>query len=100
MGVHRRLARRSGNPKSAARHEDDDADDARAFAFRMPEIPEIPSMEWTENMLFGGGQPRLGIDAKISAVSWNIFGAPEAKDTRSRCESGSPAEKAGVKRAT
>src|SRR5438128_6473755 len=30
------------------------------FAFRMPEIPEIPSMEWNGNMLFGGGQPRLG----------------------------------------
>src|SRR6266436_2497446 len=34
------------------------------FAFRMPEMPEITSMEWNGNMLFGGGQPRLGIDAE------------------------------------
>src|SRR5438132_6890099 len=33
------------------------------FAFRMPEIPEIPSMEW-DGGRFLGGQPRLGIDAE------------------------------------
>src|SRR5712691_9655673 len=30
------------------------------FAFRMPEMPEIPSMEWNGSR-FMGGQPRLGI---------------------------------------
>jgi len=33
------------------------------FAFRMPEMPQIPSMEWNGSMLLGG-QPRLGIDAE------------------------------------
>ncbi len=37
------------------------------FAFRMPEMPEIPPMEWSGNMVFGG-QPRLGIDAEEKRV--------------------------------
>ena len=70
-----------------------------AFAFRMPEIPEIPSMEWNGNMLFGGGQPRLGIDAEdISGQLGTFFGAPDGEGILVRdVNSGSPAEKAGVK---
>jgi len=69
------------------------------FAFRMPEIPEIPSMEWNGNMLFGGGQPRLGIDAEdLSGQLGTFFGAPEGEGILVRdVNSGSPAEKAGVK---
>jgi serine protease Do len=70
-----------------------------AFAFRMPEIPEIPSMEWNGNMFFGGGQPRLGIDAEdISGQLGTFFGAPDGEGILVRdVNSGSPAEKAGVK---
>jgi C-terminal processing protease CtpA/Prc len=69
-----------------------------AFAFRMPEIPEIPSMEWNGAMLFGG-QPRLGIDAEdISGQLGAFFGAPDGEGILVRdVHSGSPAEKAGVK---
>ena len=69
------------------------------FAFRMPEIPEIPSMEWNGNMLFGGGQPRLGIDAEdLSGQLGTFFGAPDGEGILVRdVNSGSPAEKAGVK---
>ncbi len=70
-----------------------------AFAFRMPEIPDIPSMEWSGNMLFGGGQPRLGIDAEdLSGQLGAFFGAPDGEGILVRdVNSGSPAEKAGVK---
>ena len=69
------------------------------FAFRMPEIPEIPSMEWNGNMLFGGGQPRLGIDAEdLSGQLGTFFGAPDGEGILVRdVNSSSPAEKAGVK---
>ncbi len=69
------------------------------FAFRMPEIPDIPSMEWNGNMLFGGGQPRLGIDAEdLSGQLGAFFGAPDGEGILVRdVNSGSPAEKAGVK---
>jgi serine protease Do len=70
-----------------------------AFAFRMPEMPDIPSMEWNGNMLFGGGQPRLGIDAEdLSGQLGAFFGAPDGEGILVRdVNSGSPAEKAGVK---
>jgi serine protease Do len=66
-----------------------------AFAFRMP---DIPSMEWSGGMLFGG-QPRLGIDAEdISGQLGAFFGAPDGEGILVRnVNSGSPAEKAGVK---
>jgi serine protease Do len=69
------------------------------FAFRMPEMPDIPSMEWNGNMLFGGGQPRIGIDAEdVSGQLGAFFGAPEGEGILVRdVNSGSPAEKAGVK---
>src|SRR6267143_5946747 len=68
------------------------------FAFRMPEMPEIPPMEWSGNMVFGG-QPRLGIDAEeINGQLGAFFGAPDGEGILVRdVNSGSPAEKAGVK---
>jgi serine protease Do len=69
------------------------------FAFRMPEMPDIPSMEWNGNMLFGGGQPRLGIDAEdLNGQLGAFFGAPDGEGILVRdVNSSSPAEKAGVK---
>src|SRR5437879_3914343 len=64
------------------------------FAFRMPEIPEIPSMEW-DGGRFLGGQPRLGIDAEdLSGQLGAFFGAPDGEGILVRdVNSGSPAEK-------
>ena len=70
------------------------------FAFRMPdmpEIPDIPSMEW--NGVLAGGHPRLGIDAEdLNGQLGAFFGAPDGEGILVReVNSGSPAEKAGVK---
>ena len=69
-----------------------------AFAFHMPEIPEIPPMEWDGGMLLGG-QLRLGIDAEeLSGQLGAFFGAPDGEGILVRdVNSGSAAEKAGVK---
>src|SRR5207249_3050298 len=49
------------------------------FAFRMPDMPEIPPMEWSGNVLFGG-QPRLGIDAEdLNGQLGAFFGAPDGE---------------------
>jgi serine protease Do len=71
------------------------------FAFRMPEvldIPEMPSMDWSGGMLLGG-QPRLGIDAEdLNGQLGAFFGAPDGEGILVReVNAGSPAEKAGVK---
>lgn len=71
------------------------------FTFRvpdMPEIPDIPSMEWGGGMLLGG-QPRLGIDAEeLNGQLGAFFGAPDGEGILVRgVNAGSPAEKAGVK---
>ena len=68
------------------------------FSFRMPEMPEIPSMDWSGSML-PGGQPRLGIDAEdLSGQLGAFFGAPDGEGILVRdVNSGSPAEKAGLK---
>ena len=71
------------------------------FAFRMPEvldIPEMPSMEWNGGMLLGG-QPRLGIDAEdLNGQLGAFFGAPDGEGILVReVNAGSPAEKAGIK---
>jgi len=65
------------------------------FSFRMP---EIPPMEWSGGMLLGG-QPRLGIDAEdLNGQLGAFFGAPDGEGILVRdVNSGSPAEKAGVK---
>ncbi len=68
------------------------------FAFRMPEFPEIPSMDWTGG-IYLGGQPRLGIDAEdLDGQLGTFFGAPDGEGILVReVNPGSPAEKAGVK---
>jgi serine protease Do len=71
------------------------------FAFRIPDVPEIaelPRMEWSNGMLLGG-QPRLGIDAEdLSGQLGTFFGAPDGEGILVReVNSGSPAEKAGLK---
>jgi len=80
------------------------------FAFRMPElpempdlpevaeIPEMPSMEFDGAMLYAG-HPRLGIDAEdLAGQLGSFFGAPDGEGILVRSvNSGSPAEKAGVK---
>lgn len=70
-----------------------------SFAFRMPEMPEIPSFEWNGGNLFMGGQPRLGIDAEdLSGQLGSYFGAPEGEGVLVRdVTTGSPAEKSGLK---
>src|SRR6267143_1559026 len=71
------------------------------FAFRMPDmpdIPDIPGMEWSGGALLGG-RPRLGIDAEdLNGQLGAFFGAPDGEGILVReVNSGSPAEKAGVK---
>jgi serine protease Do len=71
------------------------------FTFRMPdmpEIPDIPAMEWNGGALFSG-RPRLGIDAEdLNGQLGAFFGAPDGEGILVReVNSGSPAEKAGVK---
>lgn len=71
-----------------------------AFAFRMPEvqIPEMPSMDLGESVVMVG-RPRLGIDAEdIGGQLGSFFGAPDGEGILVRSvNSGSPAEKAGMK---
>jgi serine protease Do len=80
---------------------------AGAFAFHVPdfpdlpevaEIPQMPSMEGDGLMLYAG-HPRLGIDAEdLTGQLGSFFGAPDGEGILVRSvNSGSPAEKAGVK---
>ncbi len=73
-----------------------------AFAFRMPEvqIPEMPSIDLGAGMgMVMAGRPRLGIDAEdIGGQLGSFFGAPDGEGILVRSvNSGSPAEKAGLK---
>jgi C-terminal processing protease CtpA/Prc len=69
------------------------------FAFRMPEMPAIPPIEWDGSRLLMGGQPRLGIDAEdLNGQLGTFFGAPDGEGILVReVNPGTPAEKAGVK---
>jgi len=72
-----------------------------SFAFRIPDMPEVaelPPMEWSRGLLMEG-RPRLGIDAEdLSGALGNFFGAPDGEGILVReVNSGSPAEKAGLK---
>jgi serine protease Do len=78
-----------------------------AFAFAMPdlhgmpdapELRELPGMDWSGGVLMGT-QPRLGIDAEdLSGQLGTFFGAPDGEGVLVRdVNSGSPAEKAGLK---
>jgi S1-C subfamily serine protease len=64
----------------------------------IPDIPEISSMDMDGNALFVG-RPRLGIDAEdLNGQLGSFFGAPEGEGILVRSvNSGSPAEKAGLK---
>jgi serine protease Do len=73
-----------------------------AFAFRMPDvqIPDMPSIDLGGEMaMLPGGRPRLGIDAEdIGGQLGSFFGAPDGEGILVRSvNSGSPAEKAGLK---
>jgi C-terminal processing protease CtpA/Prc len=71
------------------------------FSFRTPEMSELnelPQMDW-EGVFAPKGQPRLGIDAEdLNGQFGNYFGAPEGEGILVRdVNTGSPAEKAGLK---
>jgi serine protease Do len=76
-----------------------------AFVFRMPEVeipemPEVPPMEWDNGTLvLPGVRPRLGIDVEdISGQLGAYFGAPDGEGVLVRnVNPGSAAEKGGVK---
>ena len=73
----------------------------QAFAFRVPEMPEIPEIrnfDWNGGMLLAG-KPRLGIDAEdLTGQLGAYFGVPEGEGILIRnVNADSPAEKAGVK---
>jgi len=71
------------------------------FAFRTPEVEEIPDMPDMENfnLVLPGAPPRLGIDAEdLNGQLGTFFGAPEGEAVLVReVNSGSPAEKGGLK---
>src|SRR5580693_4638501 len=76
----------------------------RAFSFQLPrvEIPEVmdmPGMDWSSGGVLAGARPRLGIDAEdLSGQFGAYFGAPDGEGVLVRAaNAGSPAEKAGVK---
>jgi serine protease Do len=75
-----------------------------AFSFQLPrvEVPELrdmPGMDWSTGGVLAGARPRLGIDAEdLSGQFGAYFGAPDGEGVLVRAvNAGSPAEKAGVK---
>ncbi|HWZ98157.1 MAG TPA: PDZ domain-containing protein [Candidatus Dormibacteraeota bacterium] len=73
----------------------------QAFAFRvpeMPEIPDVPTPEWSGTFLMNA-KPRLGIDAEdLGGQLGSFFGVPEGEGILVRnVNSDSAAAKAGVK---
>ena len=76
----------------------------RAFSFELPkiEMPEVapmPDMDMQGFAVLAGARPRLGIDAEdLSGQFGSYFGAPDGEGVLVReVNTGSPAEKAGVK---
>jgi C-terminal processing protease CtpA/Prc len=76
----------------------------RAFSFQlpnieMPEVAPLPDMDIGAYGVLAGSRPRLGIDAEdLSGQFGAYFGAPDGEGVLVReVNSGSPAEKAGVK---
>ncbi len=76
----------------------------RAFSFELPkiEMPEVapmPDMDMEGFAVLAGSRPRLGIDAEdLSGQFGAYFGAPDGEGVLVReVNTGSPAEKAGVK---
>jgi serine protease Do len=88
--------------KAEARHKEWMGTAPGAFAFHLPEvqIPEIPSMDFGGDLtILPGNRARLGIDAEeLSGQLGSYFGAPDGEGILVRSvNSGSPAEKAGMK---
>jgi serine protease Do len=76
----------------------------RAFSFQLPkveipEMPDMPGMDWSYGGVLAGARPRLGIDAEdLNGQFGAYFGAPDGEGVLVReVNTGSPAEKAGVK---
>jgi serine protease Do len=76
----------------------------RAFSFQlpkieMPEVAPVPDMDMDGFAVLAGSRPRLGIDAEdLSGQFGAYFGAPDGEGVLVReVNTGSPAEKAGVK---
>jgi predicted metalloprotease with PDZ domain len=76
----------------------------RAFSFELPrveipDVPDMPGMDWSYGGVLAGARPRLGIDAEdLSGQFGAYFGAPDGEGVLVRAvNAGSPAEKAGVK---
>lgn len=76
----------------------------RAFSFQLPrveipEVPDMPGMDWSNGGVLAGARPRLGIDAEdLSGQFGAYFGAPDGEGVLVRAvNTGSAAEKAGVK---
>lgn len=79
----------------------------RAFSIQLPrmEMPDLPDVseapngDWGGLAVLAGSRPRLGIDAEdLSGQLGSFFGAPDGEGVLIRdVNSGSPAEKAGVK---
>ena len=76
----------------------------RAFSFQLPrveipEVPDMPGMDWGNGGVLAGARPRLGIDAEdLSGQFGTYFGAPDGEGVLVRAvNTGSPAEKAGLK---
>jgi S1-C subfamily serine protease len=65
----------------------------------IPEMPDMPGMDWSYGGVLAGARPRLGIDAEdLNGQFGTYFGAPDGEGVLVReVNTGSPAEKAGVK---
>jgi serine protease Do len=88
--------------KAEARHNEWMGTAPGAFAFHLPEvqIPEMPSMDFGGDLtILPGTRARLGIDAEeLIGQLGTYFGAPDGEGILVRSvNSGSPAEKAGMK---
>src|SRR6267143_2945852 len=87
--------------KAEERHNSWTGASPEAFAFHMPnfQMPDMPSVDVGEMAMLPGGRPRLGIDAEdIGGQLGSFFGAPDGEGILVRSvNSGSPAEKAGMK---
>lgn len=71
---------------------------SRDFIFHVPDIPEIPHIEWHDGAMLIS-RPRLGIDVEdLDGQLGSYFGAPDGEGVLVRSvNAGSPAEKAGLK---
>jgi serine protease Do len=88
--------------KAEERHKEWFKSAPGTFSFNLPNVvvPDMPSFDFDGDVaLFSGGHGRLGIDAEeIDGQLGSYFGAPDGEGILVRSvNSGSPAEKAGMK---